>query len=314
MAGITDPPLRKLCRRFGAGLTIPEMLDCNPQLRHRRGTYRRLVFADNESPRCIQISGNNAVDMADMAKFCVANKAEIIDINMGCPASKICKKHAGAAWLKNANAVAKMLEQVVNAVEVPVTVKIRTGWDQQHKNALQIAKIAELSGIQAITIHGRTKADSYAIPAEYATAKAIKQSVKIPVIVNGDIDTYKKLQAVIKETQADGFMIGRAALGRPWIFAELSGKTITVNLPELITEHLQMLHEFYGEKIGVLHARKHVGWYLQHNQQAKILCQKFNALQTSAQQLEFVTEISKKAQRDPEESMGCESSADLRKT
>jgi len=292
MAGITDLPFRKLCRRFGAGLTISEMLDCNLHLRHKRGTCRRLIFAANESPCCVQISGNNAMDMADMAKFCVENKAEIIDINMGCPAPKICKKNAGAAWMKNEKAAAEMLAQVVNAVEVPVTVKIRTGWDQQHKNALQIAKIAEQSGIQAITIHGRTQADSYAISAEYDTAKVIKQLVEIPVIVNGDIDTQKKLQMVVQETQADGFMIGRAALGRPWIFAELLGKTVAVDLPELIAEHLQMMHEFYGEKIGVLQARKHVGWYLQHNQQGKALGQKFNTLQTTTQQLKFVAKLS----------------------
>lgn len=296
MAGVTDLPFRSLCRRFGAGLVMTEMIDCNPRMRQQRDTRLRLSFAKDESPRVAHISGNHAAEMADTAKFCVQQGAEIIDVNMGCPARKICNKNSGSAWLKDEVAAAKMLSMVVGAVAVPVTVKIRTGWDAQHKNAFQIAKIAEEAGIQAITVHGRTRADSYDVPAEYDTVKSIKAGaigwspIKIPVIVNGDIDSKEKLQAVLDYTKADGAMIGRAVLGRPWIFNELLGNTIPIDLTSIMQEHVQMLHDFYGEKMGVLLARKHVGWYLQNQKQTNQLIQQFNALKTPAEQVEFFLE------------------------
>jgi tRNA-dihydrouridine synthase B len=295
MAGVTDLPFRSLCRRFGAGLVMTEMIDCNPRMRQQRDTQLRLSFANDESPRVAHISGSGAAEIADTAKFCVQQGAEIIDINMGCPARKICNKNSGAAWLKDEMAAAKMLSMVVGAVAVPVTIKIRTGWDAQHKNALQIAKIAEEEGIQAITVHGRTRADGYNIPAEYDTVKSIKvgatgrSPIKIPVIVNGDIDSREKLQAVLEYTKADGIMIGRAALGQPWIFAVgATGRSPVLSpIHSIMREHLQMLHDFYGEKMGVLLARKHMGWYLQNQKQANLI-QQFNALETSRQQVGFV--------------------------
>lgn len=286
MAGITDMPFRKLCNRFCAGLTVSEMIDCNPQLRYRQDTFLRLKFSKDESPRCVQIAGNNAKNMAEMAKFCVDHSAEIIDINMGCPAKKICGKKSGASLMKDETLAAKIISAVVNSVEVPVTLKIRTGWNVENKNAMKIAKIAEQSGIQAITIHGRTRADGYHVPAEYDTVKLIKDSLKIPVIVNGDINSQGKLLKVLEYTKADGAMIGRAAFGKPWIFAELLGEKILIDLFEVMIEHIQMLHEFYGKTRGVLMARKHAIMYLQNNKPE--LRQKFNSLQTPADQINLI--------------------------
>jgi len=289
MTGITDLPFRTICKRFGAGLTISEMLDSNPQLRDVPNTYLRLRFSEQESPRCVQIVGQHPQDMADMAKFCVDNGANIIDINMGCPSKKICRKKAGAALLKDAKQAEKILSQVVQAVDVPVTVKIRSGWDAQHNNAIHIAHIAEQCGAQAITIHGRTRTNGYSVPAEYETARQIKQFVRIPVIVNGDIDTHTKLQNILAYTDADGAMIGRAALGHPWIFAKLLGMDPKIHLSKVMREHIAGLHALYGKKIGVLAARKHVVWYLADHPDAKLLCQQFHVLQAPSDQLHYVS-------------------------
>jgi len=288
LSGITDLPFRAMCLRFGVGMTVAEMVDCNACVRDLRNTKLRLHFSPQEVPRCVQLVGSRVDVMAEAAKFCEGEGAQIIDINMGCPVKKVCNKNAGAALLKDEVLAAKLLSSVVAAVHVPVTAKIRLGWDNEHQNAVQIAKIAEDAGICALTIHGRTRADKYSAPARYDLIKSVKQSVSIPVIANGDINNRAKMLEVLEFTQADGVMIGRAALGRPWIFAELQGKSFALDFKALICEHLQMLYEFYGERIGVLLARKHVGWYLKGHPHAKALRQEFYALQSSAQQLEYI--------------------------
>lgn len=288
MSGITDLPFRAMCLRFGVGMTVAEMVDCNACVRDLRNTKLRLRFSSQEIPRCVQLVGSRVDIMAEAAKFCEGEGAQIIDINMGCPVKKICNKNAGAALLKDEILAAKLLSSAVAAVRVPVTAKIRLGWDNEHQNALQIAKIAEAAGVCAITIHGRTRADKYSVPARYDLIKLIKKEIKIPVIANGDINNRAKMQEVLHLTKADGVMIGRAALGRPWIFKELQDEDFTLDFKALICEHLQMLYEFYGERIGVFLARKHVGWYLKGHPHAKALRQEFYALQSSAQQLKYV--------------------------
>ena len=291
LSGITDLPFRQMCLRFGAGMTVAEMVDCNACVRDLRNTKLRLRFADDEIPRCVQLVGSRVSVMAEAAKFCAANGAQIIDINMGCPAKKVCNKNAGAALLKDERLAAELLSSVVAAIDIPVTAKIRLGWDNASQNALQIAKIAEQSGICALTIHGRTRADKYSVPARYDAIKLVKQNINIPVIANGDINSRAKMLDVLQYTCADGVMVGRAALGRPWIFAELLNENLNIDYAALIAEHLKMLYEFYGERIGVFLARKHVGWYLKGHQQAKILRQEFYALQTAEQQIEWVSKL-----------------------
>jgi tRNA-dihydrouridine synthase B len=273
MAGITDAPFRELCTQFGAGLTVSEMVASNPVLRHHPRTLLRAEHFENSGLRSVQILGTNPHDLADAARFNVENGAQIIDINMGCPAKKVCSVAAGSALLRDENLVKHILDAVVNAVDVPVTLKIRTGWDAENKNALTIAKIAEDSGISALTIHGRTRACKFEGFAEYETIKRVKQAVKIPIIANGDIDSPQKARFVLDETGADAVMIGRAAQGNPWLFAEISHflKTGTrLDLPtkneiyRVLTLHLENLYSFYGTNLGVRLARKHIGWYFRH--------------------------------------------------
>lgn len=270
MAGVTDRPFRQLCRRLGAGLAVSEMVNSDASLWGTRKTVRRLDHRGEPGPISVQILGTDPQQMAAAARANVAHGAQLIDINMGCPAKKVCKVAAGSALLRDEALVGRILEAVVAAVEVPVTLKIRTGWSPEARNAVRIARLAEHSGIRALAIHGRTRACGYAGQAEYDTIRAVKAQAGIPVIANGDIDSPAKARRVLELTGADGLMIGRAAQGRPWIFRQIAHYLRTgERLPEpapteirdLLLEHLDELYHFYGREHGVKVARKHIGWY-----------------------------------------------------
>lgn len=271
MAGVTDQPFRQLCRQLGAGLTVSEMTSANPKLWHTRKSQLRRQHSGEPDPISVQIAGGDAEMMAAAAQQNYAEGAQIIDINMGCPAKKVCKKAAGSALLADEELVKKILETTVKAVPIPVTLKIRTGTHPDRRNALTIAQIAEDCGIQALAIHGRTRACGYTGAVEYTTIRQIKKAVSIPIIANGDIDSASKAHYVLEETGADGLMIGRAAQGCPWIFREIqhfltTGTPLPEPAPEevhdILIGHLHNLHQFYGELQGVRIARKHIGWYL----------------------------------------------------
>lgn len=270
MAGVTDRPFRQLCRELGAGLAVSEMITSNPALYKSRKTQLRLNHVGESSPIAIQIAGADPKMMADAARFNVDHGAQIIDINMGCPAKKVCNVQAGSALLKNEKLVQEILSAVVEAVPVPVTLKIRTGWDREHRNALEIARLAEQVGIQGLAVHGRTRACGFNGEAEYETIAKIKSHVAIPVIANGDICSPQMAAQVLSFTKADGLMIGRAAQGRPWIFRQIQHYLLNQELlPEpslserrrILLTHLERLYDFYGEYMGVRIARKHIGWY-----------------------------------------------------
>ena len=270
MAGVTDRPFRQLCKSMGAGMAVSEMVSSNSLLWGSEKTRRRANHEGEVDPISVQIAGADPAMMAEAARYNVAQGAQIIDINMGCPAKKICNVMAGSALLQDQPLVGRILDAVVGAVNVPVTLKIRTGWDTQHKNALAVANIAESAGIQALAIHGRTRACAYTGHAEYDTIATVKAGVKIPVIANGDITTPEKAKHVLEYTGADAIMIGRAAQGRPWIFREISHYLATgkhLQLPEVaeihrvLIKHLNELYNFYGEYSGVRIARKHISWY-----------------------------------------------------
>ncbi len=270
MAGITDRPFRELCRQFGVGLAVSEMVASNPALQKHRRTLLKTDYTGESGLRSVQILGTNPQQMADAALLNQQRGAQIIDINMGCPAKKVCSVAAGSALLRNEILVKQILDAVVNTVDIPVTLKIRTGWDPENKNALSIAQIAEQAGIAALTIHGRTRACKFTGNAEYDTIKQVKSTVKIPVIANGDITSAEKAQQVLDYTAADAIMIGRAAQGKPWIFSTLlkqlnndkNLKNPSVNeIQLLINNHLEHLYSFYGNISGVRIARKHIGWY-----------------------------------------------------
>jgi tRNA-dihydrouridine synthase B len=271
MAGVTDRPFRQLCKRLGAGMAVSEMVASDSRMWATEKSIRRGDHTGEVDPIVVQIAGAAPAMMADAARYNVDKGAHIIDINMGCPAKKVCKVDAGSALMKDESLVARILEAVVNAVDVPVTLKIRTGWDREHKNALAIARIAEQCGIQALAVHGRTRSDLYEGAAEYDTIRAVKKSVNIPVTANGDIDSPEKASFVFAYTGCDAVMIGRAAQGRPWIFREIAhyletGKHLAapslVEIHTIASGHLQELHDFYGDYKGVRIARKHIGWYL----------------------------------------------------
>ncbi|HEV2110562.1 MAG TPA: tRNA dihydrouridine synthase DusB [Gammaproteobacteria bacterium] len=271
MAGVTDRPFRQLCKALGAGMAVSEMTTSRAELRDSLKSRRRRDHEGEVEPRIVQIAGAEPEMMAEAARFNVAEGAQIIDINMGCPAKKVCNKAAGSALLQDEELVQRILEAVVGAVSVPVTLKIRTGWDRNHKNGVAIAKLAEAAGIRALAVHGRTRADLYAGEAEYATIRAIKQAVSIPVIANGDLEDPAKAKAVLEETQADALMIGRAAQGRPWIFREIghyleTGERLAApgaaEIGGIMLGHLENLYSFYGEFSGLRVARKHISWYL----------------------------------------------------
>ena len=271
MAGVTDRPFRQLCVRLGAGLAVSEMVTAQVALYGSAKSRRRRDHEGESEPRIVQIAGGEPGMLAEAARRNADEGAQIIDINMGCPAKKVCSKAAGSALLQDEDLVRQILEAVVNAVDVPVTLKIRTGWDHEHKNGVRIAKIAEQAGICALAVHGRTRADLYGGEAEYQTIRAIKAAVGIPVVANGDVDSPEKARAVLQQTGADAVMIGRAAQGRPWIFREVAHYLATgerlpppeqAEIAGAMLAHLDNLHAFYGEFTGVRVARKHIGWYL----------------------------------------------------
>ena len=270
MAGVTDKPFRQLCKRLGAGLAVSEMTSGDPRLWHTRKSLHRMDHVGEPAPISVQIAGTEPMVLADAARYNVDHGAQIIDINMGCPAKKVCNAWAGSALMRDEALVARILEAVVAAVDVPVTLKIRTGWDARHRNGLQIARIAESAGIAALAVHGRTRDQQYTGTAEYETIAMIKSALSIPVMANGDIDSPQKAAYVLQATGADALLVGRAAQGRPWIFREIAHylATGTVLPPPALSEvrdillgHLQALHAFYGEYQGVRIARKHLGWY-----------------------------------------------------
>ena len=270
MAGVTDLPFRKLCRSLGAGMAVSEMVSSNSLLWGSDKTKRRASHEGETNPKSVQIMGTEPAMMAEAAKYNADSGAQIIDINMGCPAKKVCNVLAGSALMKDEKLVGEILSAVVAAVDVPVTLKIRTGWDHENRNAVNIARIAEDAGIQSLAIHGRTRADQYRGDAEYDTIADVKSRIAIPVIANGDIKTPEKAKFVLDYTNADAVMIGRAAQGRPWIFREIEHFLNTgEHLPEptvaeirdIMLGHLDNLYEFYGEFTGVRVARKHISWY-----------------------------------------------------
>ena len=272
MAGVTDRPFRQLCRRLGAGLVVSEMVTSDVRLWDSRKSRHRLDHRGEAEPRIVQIAGGDPEMMAEAARMNVAHGAQIIDINMGCPAKKVCNKAAGSALLKDEGLVREILEAVVAAVDVPVTLKIRTGWDPDNRNGARVAEIAEACGIQALAVHGRTRADRFEGEAEYDTIRDIVHAVGIPVMANGDIDSPEKAATVLERTGAAAIMIGRAAQGRPWIFREIAHFLATgerlaepsrEEVQAILLEHLDHLYAFYGEFAGVRIARKHIGWYCQ---------------------------------------------------
>lgn len=301
MAGVTDQPFRKLCRKLGAGMVVSEMVTADKRLWNTRKSSFRLRHDGECSPRIVQIAGGDPEMLAEAAQLNAQQGAEIIDINMGCPAKKVCNKAAGSALLKDEKLVGDILHRVVNSVDIPVTLKIRTGWAPEHRNGLTIARMAEEAGIQALAVHGRTRACGYRGEAEYDTIAAIKSAVSIPVFANGDITSAEKAKAVLTHTGADAVMIGRAAQGRPWIFQEINhyletGKVLAAPTKSQIylwlKEHLESLYDFYGDYLGVRIARKHVGWYLAGKGTQPTECvdskafrQLFNRLETPEQQL-----------------------------
>lgn len=297
MAGVTDRPFRQLCKDMGAGLAVSEMVTANSLLWGSRKTQRRIDHSGETQPRAVQIAGADPRMMADAARYNVDNGADVIDINMGCPAKKVCNALAGSALLRDELLVGRILEAVVNAVAAPVTLKIRTGWDPTRRNGITVARIAEQAGIQALAVHGRTRACGFSGEAEYDTIAAIKAAVSIPVIANGDIDNPEKARRVLHQTGADAIMIGRAAQGRPWLFGAIQHYIETGSLlPEpsiaqrriILINHLHRLYEFYGEHTGVLVARKHIAWYSKRQAGGGKFRQAINGATTVTEQLRQV--------------------------
>ena len=300
MAGVTDRPFRQLCKQLGAGYAVSEMAASNPRLWATEKSSRRTDHTGEMEPKAVQIAGADPQDLADCARFNVERGAQIIDINMGCPVKKVCNSWCGSALLQNVPLVREILAAVVGAVDVPVTLKFRTGWNRENKNALAIARIAEDAGIAMLTLHGRTRADGYTGNAEYDTIAAVKQSVRIPVVANGDITTPEKAKFVLDYTGADAVMVGRAAQGRPWIFREIDHFLQTgTHLPApyiaevraLMDEHLRAHYGFYGDYLGVRTARKHIGWYVRDLPGGEAFRQRMNLLECTEAQLEAVDQF-----------------------
>lgn len=300
MAGVTDRPFRQLCRRLGAGMAVSEMITANKALWASKKSLLRANHEGEPEPRSVQIAGADPQMMADAARHNVDQGAHIIDINMGCPAKKVCNVMAGSALLQNEKLVADIVESVVNAVDVPVTLKIRTGWDRDNRNGINIARIAENAGIQALAVHGRTRADAYKGEAEYDTIAAIKSAINIPVIANGDITSPEKALQVLRHTGADGLMIGRGAQGNPWIFRQIlhflnSGERLpepeVTEIKQVLIEHLENLYDFYGDFTGVRMARKHIAWYSKGLRNGNAFRQEMNQLEQPQQQLRFTRDF-----------------------
>ncbi len=294
MAGVTDKPFRVLCKRLGAGLCVSEMTISDPRFWTTRKSLTRMDHAGEPAPVSVQIAGTEPRQLADAARHNVAQGAQIVDINMGCPAKKVCNAWAGSALMRDERLVAQILEAVVDAVDVPVTLKIRTGWDRDHRNALAIARIAEDCGIIALSVHGRTRDQHYTGEAEYDTIAAVKSEVRIPVIANGDIHSPQRAKHVLEHTKANAVMVGRAAQGRPWIFREIAHYLATGELlPEpplaevraILLGHLHALHEFYGEQAGVRIARKHLSWYAKDRPENAAFRAVVNRAETANEQL-----------------------------
>jgi tRNA-dihydrouridine synthase B len=299
MAGVTDRPFRILCRRFGAGLAASEMLSADVRLWDTPKSRRRMDHSGEPGPRVVQIAGFDPSMMAEAARRNVDAGAQIIDINMGCPAKKVCNRLAGSSLLQDEALVARILHAVVQAVDAPVTLKTRTGWDRAHKNGIRIARIAEDNGIQALAIHGRTRADLYQGAAEHETTAAIKAAIKIPVFANGDVDSPQRAAEILRATGCDGIMIGRAAQGRPWIFDEVNfflaeGKS-RANLAlekvrDIMRAHLEDLYSFYGDETGVRVARKHLSWYFRQHPGQEDLRNRLVQIETPQEQLSTLLE------------------------
>ena len=299
MAGVTDKPFRSLCKRLGAGYAVSEMTTADPRLWSTPKSRRRRDHFGEPAPIGVQIAGADPAKLADAARFNVDLGAEIIDINMGCPAKKVCNAWAGSALLRDEALVGRILDAVVAAVRVPVTLKIRTGFDRDNNNALTIARIAERAGIAALAVHGRTRDMHYTGEAEHETVAAVKQAVGIPVVANGDIDTPREARDVLRATGADALMIGRAAQGRPWIFREIAHFLATGDvLPEpalrdvrdILLGHVRALHELYGEQTGVRIARKHLGWYAKDRRENEAFRQIVNRAESADEQLRLTAE------------------------
>ncbi|ATJ83211.1 tRNA dihydrouridine synthase DusB [Halomonas beimenensis] len=305
MAGVTDRPFRALCRRLGAGLVVGEMVTSDPRLWHTRKSRLRMDHRGEPGPRAVQIAGGDAEMLAEAARLNAAMGAEIIDINMGCPAKKVCNKAAGSALLRDEGLVGEILDAVVGAVDIPVTLKIRTGWCAESNNGVRVARLAEAAGIQALAVHGRHRQQRYGGEAEYDTIAAIKAAVDLPVFANGDIDSPEKARRVLDYTGADAVMIGRAAQGNPWLFREIDhylqhgGRLAPPDDAErasVLRGHLAALHDFYGEYMGVRIARKHLGWYLAGDARfdeaaRRALRATFNGLDSAAAQCRFIDEL-----------------------
>ncbi len=300
MAGVTDRPFRQMCRSLGAGMAVSEMVSSNSLLWGSEKTKRRANHSGEPDPKSVQIMGADPQLMAEAAKYNAGNGAQIIDINMGCPAKKVCNVAAGSALMKDEKLVGEILEAVVEAVDVPVTLKIRTGWDRDNRNAPNVARIAEASGIQALAIHGRTRADGYKGDAEYETIATVKQQIQIPVIANGDITSPQKALEVQQKTGADALMIGRAAQGKPWIFrsilhfmqtGEILPDPTTEEVRDLLMGHLENLYGFYGEYTGVRIARKHISWYSKGQRHGAAFRQLVNRVDSAQQQLQMTREF-----------------------
>ena len=307
MAGVTDKPFRLLCKRLGAGYAVSEMTSSDPRLWRTRKSAHRLDHVGEPAPIGVQIAGADSQALAAAARHAVENGAEIVDINMGCPAKKVCNAWAGSALLKDEALVERIVRSVVTAVDVPVTLKIRTGWDRENRNGVRIARIAEDAGVSALAVHGRTRDMLYTGDAEYDTIAAIKQAVRIPVIANGDVTSPEKARAVLAATGADALMIGRAAQGRPWIFREIANFLATGQLVpppsiaavcDTLLEHVRALHAFYGELAGVRIARKHLAWYAKDRPENAAFRAVVNRAETAEEQLRLTRDYFAALERD----------------
>ena len=301
MAGVTERPFRQLCKQMGAGMAVSEMISSNSLLWGSEKTKRRADHAGEIEPRSVQIAGADPQLMAEAAKHNVNNGAQIVDINMGCPAKKVCNVMAGSALLKDEDLVKRILDTVVSAVDVPVTLKIRTGWNKEQRNATRIAEIAEQAGVKALSVHGRTRACAYKGEAEYDTIAAVKAAVQtIPIIANGDIRDPEKAKFVLEYTKADGIMIGRAAQGRPWIFREIwhylqTGEILpepsVFEVRDILLKHMENLYQFYGEYTGVRMARKHLSWYSKGQPHAALFRDTVNRVDSAPEQMRLTHEF-----------------------
>ena len=320
MAGVTDRPFRQMCKRLGAGLAVSEMVASDPRLRETAKSQRRTNHIGEVEPIVVQIAGSDPQQLADAARYNVGRGAQIIDINMGCPAKKVCNVAAGSALLRDEPLVGAIVDAVVRAVDVPVTLKIRTGWDRAHRNAVRIARIAADAGIAALSVHGRTRECGFVGPVEYETIAEVKRAVSIPVTANGDIDSARKAREVLERTGADAIMIGRAAQGRPWIFREIRHYFEHGELPppprveeirRIVLAHLAEHYAFHGEEAGVRTARKHLGWYASELAGGEAFRQEVNRLETSVAQIAAVNrffdrlaELGERLQCRPKQAVG----------